>query len=138
MCVNHPGMIIELPSVNEKSTWGNRRFHGISQDRCRCSIWNWLIPQVSRRSAASGSSLRLHRTFYYCWLLTGCCFLQGWISFKCRTCGAFYPCLTAGPDAPPLETALVFPVIMPQTKHASSRATAVTATFLFFPCRIIL
>ena len=32
----------------------------------------------------------------------------------------------------------MFPVIIPQTKHASSLATAATATFFFFPRRIIL
>ena len=32
----------------------------------------------------------------------------------------------------------MFPVIIPQTKHASSLATAATATFFFFPWWIIL
>ena len=42
-----------------------------------------------------------------------------------------------GSEFPRLFHAM-FPVIIPQTKHASSLATAATATFFFFPWRIIL
>ena len=71
--------------------------------------------------------------------------IAAWLCFTSETdgsqgpcSGVFYPWLTADIDVPVVELMLIFPVIMPHMKHASSLATAVTATFFFLPWRIIL
>ena len=56
---------------------------------------------------------------------------RGGALFSQKSFSLLQPCY--GSDVPAHAAIFVLPVIIPQTKHASSLATAATATFFFFP-----
>ena len=96
--------------------------------------WSQLLTDTDRYSIV----LFWQKAAVYCWLLPVCALHQGRLAV--RVLAAVHFTLGWQPDLMylPPEAMLMLAVIIPQIKHASSLATATTATFFFFPWRIIL